>query len=136
MHVTRNEIILRGLTQRCPNCGGRRLFLPGKPFTLALNCPDCGLKLERDEGSFLGSVALNYGVTVTCFLTPIALAWYLGWIPDLPAEIMAVGGALLVPILLYRSARSWWLANYYVFLPHHLPANRDHAPPSDADDND
>jgi len=29
-----------------------------------------------------------------------------------------------IPALFYRSSRSWWLMNYYVFFPHHLPANK------------
>ena len=36
-------------------------------------------------------------------------------------------GRSVFPILFYRSSRSWWLMNYYVFLPQHLPANRDAA---------
>ena len=31
---------------------------------------------------------------------------------------------MVVPVLFYRSSRSWWLANYYAFLPHHLPVNQ------------
>jgi hypothetical protein len=26
-------------------------------------------------------------------------------------------------VLFYRSSRSWWLMNYYLLFPHHLPAN-------------
>jgi hypothetical protein len=26
-------------------------------------------------------------------------------------------------MIFYRSSRSWWLMNYYFFLPQHLPAN-------------
>jgi len=37
---------------------------------------------------------------------------------------LAIGGALLVPAIFYRSSRSWWLMTYYLFLPQHLPANR------------
>ena len=32
--------------------------------------------------------------------------------------------ALLAPLALYRSSRSWQLMLYYYFLPQHLPANR------------
>ncbi|CAM9961496.1 unnamed protein product [Phaeothamnion confervicola] len=29
MNVTRIDILTRGLTNRCPNCGGKTLFVPG-----------------------------------------------------------------------------------------------------------
>ena len=43
-------------------------------------------------------------------------------------------GALAVPALLYRSSRSWWLMNYYLFLPNHLPANRRGIVPDESED--
>jgi uncharacterized protein (DUF983 family) len=76
MKVTRGQIIARGLTRRCPNCGGRTLFKTGTPFKLNGECPRCGLRFERDEGYFLGSMSLNHGMTLIGFLGPVsALAW-------------------------------------------------------------
>ena len=124
MKVTRGQIIARGLTNRCPNCGGRSLFKSGTLFDLNDTCPDCGLKIEKDEGFFLGSMSLNYGFTLVAYLIPVALLWYNGVLGGKLAVGLAIGGALLVPILFYRSSRSWWLMNYYIFLPQHLPANR------------
>ena len=124
LKVTRGQIVARGLSNRCPNCGSRSLFEPGQPFTLRAACGGCGLKFERDEGSFLGAMSLNYGVTVCLFLVPVLLAYLAGWIGGLAAAVMAAIGALGFPILFYRSSRSWWLMNYYLVLPHHLPANQ------------
>lgn len=84
----------------------------------------CGLRLEREEGAFLGSVALNYGVTLLGFLLPVLLLYLAGVLSGWLASIVAGVGAVVVPTLLYRSSRSWWLMNYYFFLPHHLPANQ------------
>jgi uncharacterized protein (DUF983 family) len=123
--VTRGQIVARGLTNRCPNCGGRSLFEPGRPFTLAGVCgAGCGLKLERDEGSFLGAMSLNYGVTVCGFLVPVLIAYLVGWFSGTTAAVLAGAGSVLFPILFYRSSRSWWLMNYYLVLPQHLPANQ------------
>jgi len=125
MKVTRGQIIARGLTHRCPNCGGRTLFRKGTLFELNEECARCGLRFERDEGFFLGSMSLNYGVTLIGFLVPvIVLAWY-RVIAFVMAMALAGAGAILGPMLFYRSSRSWWLMSYYLFLPQHLPANRD-----------
>lgn len=125
MKVTRAQIVARGLTNRCPNCGNRTLFKPGTFFQVNKECPLCGFKIERgnDEGFFLGSMSLNYGVTLVCFLLPVMLLAYFHVIGTTTAIVLAGIGALLFPALFYRSSRSWWLMNYYVFLPHHLPAN-------------
>jgi uncharacterized protein (DUF983 family) len=124
MKVTRGQIIARGLTHRCPNCGSRSLFEPGKPFTLQAGCPDCGLKFERDEGSFLGAMSLNYGVTLVVFLVPVLVCYLNGVMAGVTASVMAGVGAVGFPMVFYRSSRSWWLMNYYLVVPHHLPANQ------------
>lgn len=124
MKVTQGRIIARGLTNCCPNCGGGRLFKDGTLFQLNDECPDCRLRLEKDEGFFLGAMALNYGVTVVVFLVPVVLAWYAGWLSGRVAVGLAIGLSLVMPMLLYRSSRSWQLMLYYFFLPQHLPANR------------
>ncbi len=124
MKVTHGQIIARGLANRCPNCGGHHLFKPGKLFDLNPACPDCGLRFEKDEGFFLGAMSLNYGITLVCFLVPVLVLWLTKAIGDRTAVVLAIGGSFLVPLLLYRSSRSWQLMLYYSFLPQHLPANR------------
>ena len=125
MKVTRLQILARGLTNRCPNCGARTLYQPGSFFRVNKECPVCHFKIERDndEGFFLGSMSINFGVTIICFLTPVALLAYFKVIGVTTAEVLAVVGALAVPALFYRSSRSWWLMQYYLLFPHHLPAN-------------
>jgi uncharacterized protein (DUF983 family) len=124
MQVTRGQIISRGLANRCPNCGGRTLFKAGTLFELDRTCRDCGLKIEKDEGFFLGAMAINYGVTCVGLLTPVVILWYLGVLPGKVAIGLAMALAVLAPLALYRSSRSWQLMLYYYFLPQHLPANR------------
>ena len=124
MQVTRGQIIVRGVTNCCPNCGAKTLFKEGTLFELNAECPSCGLKIEHDEGFFLGSMSLNYGVTVICFLIPILILYLTEVLSGLTASILAAIGAIGVPILFYRASRSWWLMSYYIFLPKHLPANQ------------
>jgi uncharacterized protein (DUF983 family) len=125
MKVTRAQIVARGLTNRCPNCGARALFKQGTLFQINKQCPACGFEIERvnDEGFFLGSMSLNYGVTLVFFLVPVMLLAFFKVIGTTTAIVLAAVGALLFPALFYRSSRSWWLMNYYIFFPHHLPAN-------------
>jgi uncharacterized protein (DUF983 family) len=127
MKVTRGEIIARGLTNRCPNCGERGLFVPGSIFKTNKACTHCALPIERDEGSYLGAMSLNYGFTVIGYVTPLSILAAAGAFSWKTFAIAAVAGALLLPILFYRSSRSWWLMNYYFFLPQHLPANQEKA---------
>ncbi len=129
MNVSRRQIVARGLTNRCPNCGQRTLFKEGKLFEVNRSCTQCGLLIERDEGGFLGALALNYGVTLVGFLTPLMLLAYFKVIGFSFAIIAAGVGSLLFPALFYRSSRSWWLMNYYLVLPQHLPANLPEIPP-------
>jgi uncharacterized protein (DUF983 family) len=125
MKVTRLQIVARGLTNRCPNCGGHTLFKAGTFFEVNNACPACGLKIERDEGFFLGSMSLNFGVTLVCFLTPVMLLAYGKVIGVNTAVALAGIGSIGFPVLFYRSSRSWWLMNYYIFFPHHLPMNQE-----------
>ena len=113
------------MRNRCPNCGSKTLFKAGKMFELNQDCPVCGLKIERDEGFFLGPMSLNYGITVVFFLVPVALLAYREVIGTTTAIVLAGIGSFGVPALLYRSTRSWFLMQYYFFLPQHLPANRE-----------
>jgi hypothetical protein len=69
-------------------------------------------------------MSLNYGVTILLFLVPVLLLYLAGVLSGLVAALLAGVGAVAVPALLYRSSRSWWLMNYYFFVPHHLPANQ------------
>ena len=125
MQVTRLQIIARGFTHRCPNCGAKTLFKQGSLFQVNQNCSACGFTIERnnDEGFYLGSASLNYGMTIVLYLVPVALLWYFKVLPGKVAAVLAGVGAIGFPILFYRSSRSWWLMNYYLAFPHHLPAN-------------
>jgi uncharacterized protein (DUF983 family) len=124
MPVTQRQIISRGFKNCCPNCGGKTLFQPGKAFALNRKCPECGLKLDRGDGFFLGPFVISYTVTVAVFIVPVILLSIFGIIGARMA--IALGGvcALAIPLLLYRTSWSWWLMGYFYFLPKKLPNNR------------
>ncbi|MGH8016805.1 MAG: DUF983 domain-containing protein, partial [Opitutaceae bacterium] len=112
MNVSRGQIFVRGMKNRCPNCGESPLFRRG--FTLHRECPRCGLEFERGEGFFLGSMTVNYGLTILLFLVPVLLLGISGVLPASWAVGLAIAGAILVPMLIYRSSRSWWLMTFYL----------------------
>lgn len=122
MTVTKAQIVQRGLTHRCPNCGHHTLFPPGS-LQVRRRCPDCGTGFDRGEGFFLGPWVLNYSVAVFLFVLPAIICGARGMISWTAALVLAGLGCTVVPALLYRSTWSWWLMLYFYFLPQSLPAN-------------
>ena len=61
----------RALRRRCPRCGGGGLFR--RWFQMEETCPTCGLRFERTEGYWTGSMALNLVVTEVVFVAVLVL---------------------------------------------------------------
>lgn len=73
-------------------------------------CPNCSLKYERAPGYFLGSTYVNYGFMA---LTTTAMYMGLHYGAEFSNEVLAIPLSiycLTMPIILFRYARSWWLA--------------------------
>lgn len=126
--VRHHDILRRGLRGQCPNCGQAKLFR--SLLKIHHRCPNCGMTLERGDGYYLGPLCINYGLVVFGYVAPILLAGIIEWIPLKLALAVALSGALLLPLFLYRVCWSLWLMIYYVCLPDELHANR----PEDSDD--
>lgn len=126
--VRRRDIVRRGLRCECPNCGQAKLFR--SLLRIHHRCPACGMTLERGDGYFLGPLCINYGIVALVFVAPLLLVGVAGWVPLKLALAVAIVGALLLPVLLYRFCWSLWLMAYYFCLPDELHANR----PEDSDD--
>jgi uncharacterized protein (DUF983 family) len=103
-------ILARGLVKRCPRCGQSRLFR--RWFTMAPRCPRCGLDLERGEGFWLGTMAINLGVTEVVFGATLVGVMVITW-PGVPWAALTVAAVLLnglLPLILYPFARTTFLA--------------------------
>jgi hypothetical protein len=75
-------------------------------------CPRCGLAFEREEGAFLGSLAINYGVTGIVLIAFIA-AMLAVTLPNPPVALLtgsAVAIAIVVPLACYPFAKTTWAA--------------------------
>lgn len=100
----------RGMIRLCPRCGQGRLFVSW--FRIRERCPRCALPLEREEGAFLGSISLNYGVTGLTFIVAM-VTWIAVSAPDLnPAVALAMGLPImvLIPALFFPFSKTIWAA--------------------------
>ena len=122
MPVTRRQILSRGFSCRCPNCGERTLF-PPRSLRVNRQCPNCGVDLDRGEGFYLGPWCLNYSVVVFGVVLPIIALAQQAVMPWGVAIVLVVIACGAVPALLYRLSWSAWLMLYFFFLPERLPAN-------------
>jgi uncharacterized protein (DUF983 family) len=104
------RLVGRALLRRCPWCGQDHLFR--RWFRIVERCPRCGLGFEREEGAFLGAMALNYGVAGLVFIA-VLVGWMLLDRPDirvgpLVLTSMAVTGAVV--LLFYPFSKTLWAA--------------------------
>lgn len=100
----------RALLRRCPRCGSKRIFSGW--FNLPAACPRCGLALEREEGYWLGAMAVNLGITELLFAVLLVTWAVLAW-PDVPWVWLTVAGLALnaiVPIVFYPISKTIFLA--------------------------
>jgi uncharacterized protein (DUF983 family) len=105
-----SAVLSRGLTRRCPWCGQGKLFR--RWFTLPETCPRCGLRFEREEGAFLGSLAINFGVTSLAFIL-VLVTWIALTLPEPPVVLITVASvaiAVTLPLVIYPFAKTTWAA--------------------------
>ncbi len=111
------RILGRGATLACGVCGQRGLFRRWVHMTET--CPRCGLKFEREEGSFVGAVGINTIMTFGLLLIGM-VTFFIVTYPDVPAGPWVFAAALAfapVPILLYPFSKTLWLAFELVMRP-------------------
>ena len=118
MEPSRARMLWRGLTRRCPRCGGGKLFT--RWFRMVPDCPNCKLHYEREPGYWVGAVAINtmvigmlFAILLVTFsaLTIPDIPWVALLIAELP--IMAIG-----PVAFYPYSKTLWVAVDRAFLSH------------------
>jgi uncharacterized protein (DUF983 family) len=109
--LTLGRLLARGLTRRCPLCGGRGLFRGW--FTVRERCPRCSFRIERRiEGHWLGSLGMNTTVSFGALLVTLVVGFVVTY-PDIPAAPLmgvAVGVAVVVPLVFFPFSKTLWSA--------------------------
>jgi uncharacterized protein (DUF983 family) len=104
---SRSPSLARALVLRCPRCGDGKLFAGW--FRMHPACDGCGLSFAREPGFYLGSIYINYGITV--LLTGALYATILGGGGSHEVALAAcLAVAVLFPLAFFRHARSLLLA--------------------------
>ena len=124
------RLVGRALRLRCPNCGRGRLVESW--FKVRERCPACQVWLEREEGYFLGAMALNIviGEFVPVFggVAVVILTW-----PNPPWLVLQLVVPItmgLFPVLLFPFSRMLWLALDWTFRPPSRDSRLDHPRPA------
>jgi len=92
--------------QRCPACGEGALF--AGLTAVAPTCERCGVRFERESGSFTGPVVLGYTVGAAAAAIVGVAVWaryglFAGF------EWMLVAVAALAALLSYRPCKAAWI---------------------------
>jgi uncharacterized protein (DUF983 family) len=98
------------MIRRCPWCGQGGLFRAW--FRIVEACPRCGLRFEREEGAFLGAMALSYGVAGVAFMA-VLVGWMILDAPDIrvvPLVVTSMGVTAAVVLLFYPFSKTLWAA--------------------------
>ena len=110
------KLFLRGALKHCPRCGSGHLFR--RYFTMKEDCPRCGLHFEREQGYWVGALAVNIAIVMAIFIVTFVVIMVLT-VPDIP---VGTSLAILVPIMLfgpivfYPFSKTLWMAIDYGFL--------------------
>ena len=105
---------VRGATKRCPRCGSGGVFKSW--FTIRERCPRCGLRLQREEGGFLGAMTLNYVATAIAWVALLAI-WLIVDLPDLHVAALTIASiavAVIVPLVFWPFSKTIWSAVDYL----------------------
>jgi uncharacterized protein (DUF983 family) len=128
------RLIARALLLRCPNCGRGRVLRSW--FFVRERCSVCQVWLEREEGYFVGAMALNIMIgEFLPFFSAIAVV-ILTW-PNPPWRILQIAVPIsmgLCPVILFPFSRTLWLALDWTFRPPTRDNRLDHPRPGAARD--
>lgn len=111
-HPTWGKLLARGLTKRCPRCGGRRLY--DGWFRMKDRCPTCGILFEREPGFFVGAYLVNFAIAIVLlFVECMAFVAWKATHAEAGVTVPVVVGvaiAIVAPVFFYPYSRTLWSA--------------------------
>ena len=100
------DILLRGLSLRCPYCGHGRLFRTA--FRLHDHCSAYGERYEREPGQSFGAVHINLGLTLNLTVTGFTVTQTFTSL-TMPQQLWIwTPVAVLGPLAFYRLSKRIW----------------------------
>ncbi len=120
--VSRWEILVRGATLRCPNCGGYGLFKSW--FRLHKSCQRCGMTLEKEQGFYLGTTSIGYVLAIIFVLLPVCALVVMDVLGVWVGVSLGIVGTVVFTVAMYPCLLGWVIMFYFAMLPHELPANK------------
>jgi uncharacterized protein (DUF983 family) len=100
----------RAVRRRCPRCGAAGIFR--SYFELLDNCPECGVRFEREQGYWVGSMIIVTTLTLTLFIVLLVGGILLTW-PEVPWGWLlgiTIGANVIIPVLAYSRSKTLWVA--------------------------
>lgn len=101
-----SRAMVRSTLGRCPNCGLGRLFLG--VYRVRETCEGCGVRFERDSGSWLGAMVVAYALAVFAVIVVAAIT-IVRWGLYQRLELVLVGTGVLTILLVYRPVKGFWV---------------------------
>lgn len=109
------SMLASGIRLKCPRCGAGSLY--AKPFHMRTNCPNCGLKFEREQGYFVGAIYINYAATIAIAVPGFFILDVFMKLPIDQQLAIWVPFAVIFPVLFFHHSRALWLVLDHLFNP-------------------
>ena len=122
MKVESGGTFSRALTGRCPSCGQFGMFKNW--FRLHKRCPNCGMKLEKEEsGFYFGTTSIGYVLSIILVIIPVCIQVVMDILSMRLGVGIGIAGSIMLCSLLYPLMLCWVIMLYYVVQADELPIN-------------
>jgi uncharacterized protein (DUF983 family) len=107
---SRATTVWRGVTLRCARCGSGHILKHW--FSLVDDCPKCGLHFEREQGYWVGALAIHFVLTGGAMILTLAaiLVATIPEIPVVPTIAVLIAEVLVIGTLTAPFSRTIWVA--------------------------